>query len=194
MLKVGLTGGIGSGKSTVARIFEVLGIPVYYSDEASKRLMNEDQDLQRALIETFGPDTYRDGQLNRSYLASVVFSDKEKLSKLNALVHPVTILDGERWMARQKSPYAVKESSLLFEAGIQGQFDTIIGVTAPDPLRIKRVTDRDGITAEEVRKRMRNQIQASIKMLLCDDVIVNDDLHPVIPQVLALDRKFRSSV
>jgi len=193
MLKVGLTGGIGSGKSTVAKVFEVLGIPVYYSDEASKRLMNTDNDLKHAILETFGPDTYVDGKLNRAYLAAIVFSDKEKLSRLNALVHPATILDGERWMAQQKGPYAIKESSLLFEAGMQGQFDKIIGVSAPDPLRTKRVMERDGITAEEVRKRMRNQIQVSIKMLLCDVVILNDNLHPLIPQVLALDKMFRES-
>jgi len=96
-------------------------------------------------------------------------------------------------MAQQKGPYAIKESSLLFEAGMQGQFDKIIGVSAPDPLRTKRVMERDGITAEEVRKRMRNQIQVSIKMLLCDVVILNDNLHPLIPQVLALDKMFRES-
>jgi dephospho-CoA kinase len=184
MLKVGITGGIGSGKSTVAKIFEVLGIPVYSSDAAARKLMNEDKALRQAIIDRFGPSSYKEGVPDRAYLASIVFNDKEKLAQLNALVHPATIKDGEKWMAAQKGPYAVKESSLIFEAGMEPQFDTIIGVSAPVTLRIRRVMDRDGISEEKVKERMRHQIQESIKMLLCDHVIINDDHHPVIQQVL----------
>lgn len=190
MLKVGLTGGIGSGKSTVAGIFAVLGIPVYSSDLGARRLMNEDPELIKGIIAAFGQESYKDGQLDRAYLAAVVFNNKEKLAILNALVHPATIRDGERWMESQHGvPYAIKESSLIFEAGMQPQFDFIIGVGAPDPLRIKRVMDRDHIDADQVRRRMKNQIQVSIKLLLCDAVILNDEQHAVIPQVLALHHR-----
>jgi dephospho-CoA kinase len=184
MLKVGLTGGIGSGKSTVAKVFGVLGIPLYSSDLASRRLMHEDPELIRGIKEAFGEEAYTNGQVNRSYLASIVFKDKEQLARLNALVHPATIRDGEAWIARQTGPYAIRESSLIFEAGMQPQFDVIIGVSAPTALRIKRVMDRDHVDAEAVRERMRNQIDAFVKMRLCDMVITNDDQQAVIPQVL----------
>ncbi|WP_133993457.1 dephospho-CoA kinase [Dinghuibacter silviterrae] len=193
MLKVGLTGGIGSGKSTVAKVFGVLGIPLYSSDLASRRLMQEDAALIREIKEAFGEQAYTGNQLNRAYLASIVFKDKTQLTRLNALVHPATIRDGDAWIARQTGPYAIRESSLIFEAGMQGQFDVIIGVSAPGALRIKRVMDRDRVEAEAVRERMRHQIQERIKMLLCDEVVVNDDQHAVIPQVLALHEKLLTS-
>lgn len=193
MLKVGLTGGIGSGKSTVARVFGVLGVPLYSSDLASRRLMNEDPELIRRIKDAFGEQAYTAGALNRSYLASIVFKDKEQLARLNALVHPATIRDGEAWIALQTGPYAIRESSLVFEAGMQAQFDVVIGVSAPDALRIKRVMDRDGVSAEAVRERMRNQIQEGIKMLLCDMVIVNDDQQAVIPQVLSIHQRLLTS-
>jgi dephospho-CoA kinase len=183
-LRVGLTGGIGSGKSTVAQAFGVLGIPLYSADLASRRLMNEDPEVIASIQKAFGPKTYETGTLNRAYLASIVFKDKEKLALLNSLVHPATIRDGEQWMKAQKGPYAIKESSLIFEAGMQPQFDIVIGVSAPVLIRIQRVMQRDKVTAEAVRERMGNQIQENIKMLLCDIVIQNDDQHPVIPQVL----------
>lgn len=186
MLKVGLTGGIGSGKSTVAKVFGVLGIPLYSSDLASRRLMHEDPELIRGIKEAFGEQAYTDGQLNRAYLASIVFKDKTQLARLNALVHPATIRDGEAWITRQTGPYAIRESSLIFEAGMQPQFDVIIGVSAPSALRIKRVMDRDHIDAETVKERMRNQIDAFVKMRLCNYEITNDDQHAIIPQVLQL--------
>lgn len=183
-LRVGLTGGIGSGKSTVAQAFGVLGIPLYSADLASRRLMNEDPEVIASIKEAFGPKTYEGGTLNRAYLASIVFKDKSKLALLNSLVHPATIRDGEEWMRAAKGPYAIKESSLIFEAGMQPQFDIVIGVSAPVVLRIQRVMQRDKVDSEAVRERMANQIQENIKMLLCDIVIQNDDQHPVIPQVL----------
>jgi len=193
MLKIGLTGGIGSGKSTVAQVFGVLGIPVYSSDLASRRLMNEDPELIGSIKAAFGEQAYTGGTLNRAYLASIVFKDKEQLARLNALVHPATIRDGAAWIAAQQGPYAIRESSLIFEAGMQPQFDCIIGVSAPVALRIKRVTDRDGSDAEAVRERMRNQIEEAIKMRLCDIVIFNDDRHPLIPQVLDIHRRLLTS-
>ena len=189
MLRVGVTGGIGSGKSTVARIFEVLGIPVYYADEAAKRLLNEDEDLKQQIIQYFGAGAYLDGRLQRSWLAGQVFTDPEKLAVLNSLVHPATIIDGEKWMARQTAPYAVKEAALIFESSAAQYLDYVIGVFAPKALRIQRTMKRDGITRDEVIKRMKNQIDEDIKMKLCDFVIRNDEQRAVLPQVLEIHKK-----
>jgi dephospho-CoA kinase len=189
MLKVGLTGGIGSGKSTAARIFEVLGIPVYYADEAAKSIMNEDARLQHQIIHHFGPGSYTDGKLNRGYLSKQVFNDPEKLELLNSLVHPATIRMSEQWMEHQTGPYAIKEAALIFESGTQQYLDYVIGVYAPQPLRILRTMKRDGVSREEVLKRMSNQIEEDIKMRLCDFTICNDEQKPLLPQVLELHKK-----
>lgn len=189
MISVGITGGIGSGKSTVARIFEVLGIPVYYADDAAKRIMNEDPSLREAIAAAFGPESYTNGILNRSYLSQTVFNNKEKLEQLNALVHPATIRDGEQWMRSQTTPYAIKEAAIFFETGSGASLDYIIGVYAPTALRIHRAMQRDNITREAVIARMSKQIDENIKMRLCDYVIVNDDQQPVLPQVLTLHKE-----
>lgn len=188
-LKVGLTGGIGSGKSMVARIFEVFGIPVYYADEAARQLQNNDPELKRGIIGIFGPQAYREGKLDRKYISGMVFRDREKLDQLNALVHPATIHDAGRWMKQQTAPYAIKEAALIFESGSQRDLDYVIGVTAPESLRIKRTMQRDSISAEEVMKRMENQLQDRIKMRLCDFVIHNDEHELLIPQVLGIHEK-----
>lgn len=190
MIKAGLTGGIGSGKSTVAKIFEVLGIPVYYADDAARRLMNTDEELKATLIKNFGDQTYQNGKLNRAYLASVVFADKQKLELLNSLTHPATIRDANSWVQEQTSPYIIKEAALLFESGANKHLDHIIGVYAPQELRIKRVMMRDTITREEVLQRLNRQMDEDAKMKLCDSIIINDELQMVIPQVLKLHEKF----
>lgn len=192
MLKIGLTGGIGSGKSTVASVFEVLGIPVYYADEAAKRLMNDDELLQQQIIQHFGPAAYKNKQLDRPYIASQVFDNKEKLELLNSLVHPATIRDAKQWMHKQTTPYAIKEAALIFESGSQDQLDYIIGVSAPAPLRILRAMKRDGSTRDQVLARMSKQIQEVIKMRLCDFVIYNDEQQAVTPQVITLHEKLIS--
>lgn len=192
-LKIGLTGGIGSGKSTVAKIFELLNVPMYYADAASKRLYHTDKDLMGALKKHFGEDIYTDEQLNRSKLAAFVFGDKEKLALLNELVHPLTIKDAEEWMKAQTGPYLVKEAALLFESGSVAGLDYVIGVSAPVHIRIKRVMDRDKVSREEVERRMSRQIDENIKMRLCDFVIDNCEQSLVIPQVLALHKKFLQS-
>lgn len=186
MLKIGITGGIGSGKTTVAKVFEVLGIPVYYADEAAKEIMHKNEPLKQQLIFHFGKDTYVDGKLNRKHLSSIVFADKEKLELLNSLVHPVTIAEAEQWFKQQQSPYVLKEAALLFESGAAEGLDYIIGVTAPVTVRIKRVMDRDGVTADEVKKRILNQIDETIKIRLCDFIIHNDEQQMILPQVLKL--------
>ena len=190
MLRVGITGGIGSGKSTVSKIFEVLGIPVYYADEASKRLMNENEALKEKLKSIFGDGTYIDGQLNRSYLSAIVFNDPLKLALLNSIVHPATIKDAEDWMKKQTAPYAIKEAALVFESGSQEHLDKVIGVYAPAAVRILRVMERDKVTREEVQSRMNKQIDEDMKMRLCDYVITNNEQELLIPQVIKLHQKF----
>ncbi len=186
MLRIGLTGGIGSGKSTVAKVFEALGIPVYYADEAAKRLMNEDVVLKHKIQQQFGTDVYAEGKLNRKNLADIVFNDPEKLSQLNALVHPATLTDAEKWMKAQTTAYCIKEAALIFESGAHEYLDYVIGVTAPVALRIQRIMQRDGITREDVLLRMDKQLDESEKMQLCNFVIKNDEQSLILPQVLAL--------
>ncbi|MEO6231425.1 MAG: dephospho-CoA kinase [Ferruginibacter sp.] len=185
-LKVGLTGGIGSGKSTVAKVFEVLGIPVYYADDAAKRLMNEDDSIKEQLIAAFGASAYMDEKLNREYISSLVFNDQEKLNILNGIVHPATINDGKAWMQRQTTAYALKEAALIFESGSNKGLDFVIGVFAPVELRIKRIIFRDGISEAEVKARMNKQMDETAKMQLCDYIITNDDTKLIIPQVLQI--------
>lgn len=189
LLKIGLTGGIGSGKSLVAHIFEVLGIPVYYADAAAKDIMNRDEVLKTEIIAHFGEAAYSDGLLNRKYLASKVFGDKEQLALLNSIVHPATIRDAENWMSEQHAPYTVKEAALIFESGSQEHLDYVIGVYAPKSLRILRTMQRDNVSRDEVLKRMGNQINEEIKMRLCDFVVYNDEQQAILPQVLSLHQQ-----
>ena len=189
MLKIGLTGGIGSGKTTVAQMFEVLGIPVYYADEAAKRLMNTDKELSSSIKNTFGETAYKNDVLDRQYLASIVFNDHYKLELLNSFVHPATIRDAEEWVKHQTTSYVIKEAALLFESGAAEHLDHIIGVDAPIDVRIKRVMDRDGVNKEEVLKRINNQMDDDIKMKLCDFVLTNDEQQLLIPEVLELHQK-----
>ena len=193
-LRIGLTGGIGSGKSMVAHIFKVLGISVFDADSAAKQVMETNPGLKQSLTETFGAETYANGHLNPKYLANIVFNDRFQLERLNALVHPATIAAAEIWALEQNAPYTVKEAALFFEAGSSMGVDYMIGVYAPQHLRIKRVMDRDGITRDEVIARMQKQIQEEIKMRLCDFVILNDDQNLLIPQVVKLHEQFLEEI
>ena len=194
MIKVGLTGGIGSGKSTVAKVFEIMGISVYYADAEAKRLMNENEELKTRIRQNFGEESYINGRLNRKYLAGVVFNDPIKLETLNTLVHPVTINDANTWLQKQKTLYAIKEAALIFETGIQEYLDYVIGVYAPSPLRIQRVMQRDDTSREEIVSRMSKQMDEESKMRLCNFVITNDELQLIIPQVLAIHKKLSAEV
>lgn len=188
-LRVGLTGGIGSGKTTVAGIFEILGIPVYYADQEAKRIMNQDDRIKVRLTAEFGENAYVNHQLNRPYIASVVFGDKQKLKLLNSIVHPITLQDSNAWMQLQHTPYAIKEAALIFESGGNNHLDYIIGVYASLQLRIQRVIARDTIEYRQVYRRIENQMNEEDKMKLCDHVIVNDEQQPVIEQVLNIHEK-----
>jgi dephospho-CoA kinase len=192
MIRVGLTGGIGSGKTTVAKIFELLGAPVYYADDAAKRIMSEDGELKAAIQKQFGDDAYKNGGLNRSYLSSKVFNDPFQLELLNALVHPATIRDAARWMQQQKTLYTIKEAALIFESGSAEQLDYVIGVYAPLSMRIKRAMERNNVSQDEVKLRMNKQLDENIKMKLCDFIIYNDEQRLLIPQVIELHKKLLS--
>ena len=189
MLKVGLTGGIGAGKSTVAQIFEVLGIPVYRADQEAKKLMQTHPSLMEKIKIAFSEKAYVEGILDRKFLSSLVFNDKQKLKLLNSIVHPFTIQDGLEWMKKQTSPYAIKEAALIFESGSQGEFDTIIGVFAPPALRIHRTIQRDHVQREMVLERMENQLDENIKMKLCDHLLINNEQTLLVPQVIDLHQK-----
>ena len=196
MLRIGITGGIGSGKTTVARIFEVLGIPVYYADDAAKRLMNEDPLLKQQVIGLFGNEVYENGLLNRNKLASLVFNNPERLLQLNKVVHPATIADAENWMrhteknAGIKIPYAIKEAALIFESGAQDNLDFVIGVDSPIELRLQRAMNRDKLTRDAVMLRMEKQMNEREKMNRCHFIIINNEEQLLIPQVMALHDKF----
>ena len=189
VLRIGLTGGIGSGKSTVAQIFEVLGIPVYYADIAAKRLMNEDAELRSAITTIFGEQAYVNNILDRKYISSIVFSDPAKLTSLNSLVHPATKKDGESWMHQQTTSYAIHEAALIFEAKVSERLDHVIGVSSPLELRIKRSMERDKVNRNEVLKRMAQQLDEDLKISKCDFVLINDEQQLLIPQVLDLHEK-----
>jgi len=190
MLKIGLTGGIGSGKSTVAKVFQTLGIPIYYADKAAKEIMNTNEALKQQIIHHFGEDIYENKVLNRILLAQKVFNNPSQLNLLNSLVHPPTIQAAEDWFVQQTAPYCIKEAALIFESGSQQNLDFVIGVYTPTTLRLQRVMQRDKTTKEEVQQRIDMQIDETIKMRLCDFVVNNNEQELLIPQVMALHEKF----
>ena len=192
-LKVGVTGGIGSGKTIIGRIFQVLGIPVFDADTEAKRLMVADEALVQAIKTEFGQKAYHeDGSLDRAYLAAQVFNDEAKLKKLNALVHPIVIQAGEEWAAKQDAPYTIKEAALLFESGSYKHNNYNVLITAPLELRIQRVMRRDGTTIEQVKARMERQWTDEQKKQLADFEVINDGIQALIPQVMNLHHFFCS--
>ena len=190
MMKVGITGGIGSGKSTVCRLFAQKGIAVYDSDAAAKRLMQEDGALRRQFPGRFGEGTFRDGVLDRAYLAGIVFADPQALADLNALVHPVVMRDFDAWAARQEGSYVILESAILFEAGLEGCVDKTVAVLAPRELRIERTCRRDGCGADQVVRRIAAQLDDDALSARADYVVVNIFEEDLEPAVVKLDRIF----
>lgn len=173
---VGLTGGIGSGKSTVGKLLEDLGVPVYNSDAAAKRLMNNSKVLRRKIVRLLGEESFVDDTLNRPYIANKVFNDKALLDGLNGIVHPAVRKHFLKWAKKKDHPYVVQETALLFENGMQDFYDKTILVTAPKEVRIKRIIARDGSTRQQVLERMGNQLDDTIKLPMADYVLENIEL------------------
>ena len=183
---VGLTGGIGSGKTTVAKEFEALGVPIYIADVEAKKLMNRSKVIKRKLVALFGEKAYVNEQLNRPYIASVIFNNKEYLEKMNAIVHPKVARHFEKWVAKKNAPYVIKEVAILFENGGHTLCDYVITVTAPKKLKIKRLLKRDNTTVEKIEAIMKNQWSDSEKIKYSDFVIENNALENTKLQVLKI--------
>jgi len=192
MLKVGITGGIGSGKTTICKVFELFGIPVFYADNVAKSIMHTDPVLKSAMIIAFGENSYaKDGTLNRSYISSIVFNNRLELEKLNSLVHPAVFRAFDNWVKEQNNaPYIIKEAALLYESGAYKMCDKSILVTAPTQTKINRVKVRDGISDEDVKLRMNRQFSDEQKMIFADHVLNNDEKQLLIPQIIQLHQQF----
>lgn len=184
-LKVGITGGIGTGKSFVSKIFKTMGIPFYNADLEAKLIMVKDNNIRMALVKAFGPETYfEDGSLNRVYLSKQVFDNSQRLEMLNNIVHPAVIRAGVDWSNAQNGPYSLKEAALLYESGSYKKLDYTILVTAPQELRIARVMKRDKVSREEVLNRIQKQMPEEEKLKFADFVIHNDERQPLLPQII----------
>lgn len=186
MIQIGITGGIGSGKSTVCKIFTCLGVPVHDADAIAKELIVKDEELIQSMINNFGEETYfEDGSYNRAYIANLVFNDQSKLEKLNALVHPKVIEYSGIWAsAHQHLPYVIKEAALMFESGSYLHNDFNIVVESPIEIRLKRICNRDSVNEESALKRINNQLSDEERRSKADLIILNDDAHSLIQQVM----------
>jgi len=192
---VGLTGGIGSGKSVVAQLLQVYGIPVYDSDNRSKILCQTDPELIQGLKKLFGNEVYLpDGSLNRPLMAKAIFEDKALLQASNSLIHPAVGRDFLAWAEKQDAPFVVQETAILFEAGLEKRYDVIVCVIAPDELRIQRTCNRSSLQREDVLVRMRNQLPDAERIQRSNIVLVNDEITPLIPQIEDLLKKIANFV
>ncbi len=192
MLKVGLTGGIGSGKSIISRVFGILGAPVFNADFEAKMLMESEPGVREKIRLEFGQDIYTSGRLDRKRLASLVFGNQDLLAKLNGIVHPAVGELFRKWVkSKEGVPYIIKEAAILFESGGYRELDHVVLVSAPPGLRISRVMERDGVDRESVEQRMANQWPDERKRELADTILVNDGNNPVLQTLLKLDAKFR---
>lgn len=192
MLKIGITGGIGSGKTTVCKVFELLGIPVFYADNVAKSIMQTDPVLKKEILNTFGEKSYFiNGELNRPYISSIVFNNESELDKLNALVHPAVFRAFDVWLANHiDAPYIIKEAALLFETDSYKMCDLSILVISPEASRISRIKARDGISTEEILLRMDRQFSDEKKEKLADHILINNESRLLIPQILILHQQF----
>ncbi len=195
MLKVGLTGGIGSGKSVVGKIFQLLDIPIYVADIEAKKIMHSNKTVQQQLITTFGKEVYTsENTINKAYLASVIFNRPDALEQINAIVHPAVRSDFQQWCLLQKNaPYIIQESAILFDTGIYRQFDKTITVTANEKLRIQRVMQRDNITEKQVAERIKNQLSEEQRINKADFIVYNNT-EMLIPQILKIHQTILESL
>lgn len=190
MIKVGITGGIGSGKSTVCKIFETMGIPVYYADDRAKTIMTANKEVKQKIINLFGPNAYfRNGRLNRSLLSQTIFNKPEMREALNNIVHPAVLADGRTWQANQTSAITLKEAALLIQSGSYKELDYLILVTCPEEIRIRRVMKRSRMTKEDVVSRIKSQLSEEEMKTYADWIIVNDGSQSLIQQALELYKK-----
>jgi len=183
MKTVGLTGGIGSGKSTISRLLNTMGIPVYIADTESKRLTESSPVIRKKLTEKFGPNLYAGGNLNKAQLASLIFENESNLRYVNSVIHPMVFADFEQWKTQQTQSLLVIETAILFESGFSNSVDVSITVTAPENLRIRRVAIRDGWSYDSIISRIQNQLPEEERIRRSDHVIHNDDRQALIPQV-----------
>ena len=195
MIKIiGLTGVIGSGKSTVAKMFEKLGVPIYISDEKARFLMENSDVIKKRIVKLFGVNAYHDNSLNRSFIASKVFNNSILLSNLNAIVHPEVKIDFESWLSKQKSVYVIKEVAILFETNSQSNFDYIISVVAPLKDRVKRIIKRGRQSESDILSIIKNQLPDSDKIKLSDFVIFNDLISNTETEILNLHNKILNKI
>ncbi|MBT5699677.1 MAG: dephospho-CoA kinase [Flavobacteriales bacterium] len=192
MKKIGITGGIGSGKTYVASVFQSLGIPIFNADIQAKKIMTSSRKLIKLLKEEFGNDIYKDSDLNKEKLASIVFSNSDKLQKLNSLVHPIVKEEFNNWCKKQTSPYIIKEAAILFESNSHIGLDAVICVSAPLDLRIERLLNRDDYSEKEIKKRIENQISQEEKEKLSDYIIVNDEKDLLLPKIIKFHKELLS--
>lgn len=192
-LQIGLTGGIGSGKSTVAKIFETLGIPVYYADERSKYILQNNTSVKEKIVKEWGGNVLDSaGNIDKKALAALVFSKPEELKKLNAILHPLVAEDYQFWFSQQHDvPYTIKEAAILIESGSHKNCDKIIVVTVPESLAIARVMERDGVSEDQVKQRIANQMAVEEKIKFADFIITNDHQQMLISQVLEIHHKLK---
>ena len=189
MKKIGITGGIGSGKTYVAEVFRSLGISIFYADSQAKKIMISSEKMIKLLKEEFGNDIYKDSDLNKEKLASIVFSNSDKLQKLNSLVHPLVKEEFNNWCKKQTSPYVIKEAAILFESKSHLGLDAVICVLAPLELRKKRLFNRNNYTEKDIKKRIENQISQEKKEKQSDYIIVNDEKDLLLPQIIKIHEK-----
>ena len=192
MKKIGLTGGIGVGKTFVSEIFQKMGYPIFLADNEAKKFMSESEELRNSIIQNFGNEVYEKGILQKEILASIVFNDSIKLVQLNKLVHPIVQKCFEVWQKNQNAKFIIKEAAILFESGAHIGLDAVICVTAPMEIRIKRVIQRDNCSKEEVFKRIKNQMPQEEKERLSDFIIVNKRGEKLLPQILEICKKIEN--
>ena len=192
MKKIGITGGIGSGKTYVASVFQSLGIPIFNADIQAKKIMTSSGKLIKLVKEEFGNDIYKDSDLNKEKLASIVFSNSDKLQKLNSLVHPIVKEEFNNWYKKQTSPYVIKEAAILFESNSHIGLDAVICISAPLDLRMKRLLNRDDYSEKEIKKRIENQISQEEKEKLSDYIIVNDEKELLLPKIITFHKELLS--